>query len=296
MVNRRVGIGCVMAAAAMGFGCAAQADGATTSASTTTDAPVLHVERGCADMPPGPRVPGVVRATAQNTTGNSVMLAIPCTIGTASMLLVTQVWNAGGQGGTYNNHHVGVWQDGSGNSYIYNQDLSPIPLGAAFNYVSDNLQVVTAAPGKAMTIGGPSNLGATWFVTSVWNPYGGMGVYDNHQPAVIFDGTFWSVAQSDGSAFPAWASFNANQYSGQIVTAGPGNVVGDSMYLSDPSYDGNPNARVFVTENLSPKGLPPVKVGVEVGVWYDAWRGRWAVFTEDGSSMPLGATFNVVAL
>ncbi|HEV8193179.1 MAG TPA: hypothetical protein VGP82_17085, partial [Ktedonobacterales bacterium] len=59
-----------------------------------------------------------------------------------AVIVVTQHWNPGDQGGgVFNVHQVGVWYDGS-HWAILNEDRAPIPVGTAFNvYV-----VSTAAP------------------------------------------------------------------------------------------------------------------------------------------------------
>ncbi len=49
-----------------------------------------------------------------------------------AMLLVTQNWNPGGQGGAYNAHEIGVFYTGS-RWAIFNQDLSPMNAGLSFN-------------------------------------------------------------------------------------------------------------------------------------------------------------------
>ncbi len=51
-----------------------------------------------------------------------------------AILFVTQNWNPGGEGGTYNEHPIGVWYDSDAQRWaIFNQDRAAIPEGAAFN-------------------------------------------------------------------------------------------------------------------------------------------------------------------
>jgi hypothetical protein len=77
----------------------------------------------------------VHRATSENISANSTYLDNPLTNGNPDVILyVTQSWNPGGGGGTYNNHPVGVWYDGSRQRWaIFNQDREQMPSGAAFN-------------------------------------------------------------------------------------------------------------------------------------------------------------------
>lgn len=80
----------------------------------------------------------VHRATSENVVGNNTYLDDPSTNGNPDVVLsVTQNWNPGGGGdGTYNDHSIGVWYNPNAQRWaIFNQDLAPIPEGAAFNVV-----------------------------------------------------------------------------------------------------------------------------------------------------------------
>jgi hypothetical protein len=91
-----------------------------------------------------PRRRGVVfdavfvhRATSENISSNSAYLDHPLINGNPDAILyVTQNWNPGGGGVTYNNHPVGVWYDAGRKRWaIFNQDRAQMPSGAAFNVV-----------------------------------------------------------------------------------------------------------------------------------------------------------------
>jgi hypothetical protein len=77
----------------------------------------------------------VHRATSENISSNSTYLDNPLTNGNPNVILyVTQNWNPGGSGGTYNNHPIGVWYDAGRKRWaIFNQDRASMPTGAAFN-------------------------------------------------------------------------------------------------------------------------------------------------------------------
>ncbi|MBA2374746.1 MAG: serine/threonine protein kinase [Rubrobacter sp.] len=79
----------------------------------------------------------VHRATPESTSDNTTYLDDPLTNGEPdAFLLATQNWNPGEDGGTYNDHPVGVWYDsGRGQWAIFNQDLAEMPENAAFNVV-----------------------------------------------------------------------------------------------------------------------------------------------------------------
>lgn len=77
----------------------------------------------------------VHRATPENVSFNSTYIDDPRTnYNPDAVLSVTQNWNPGGEGGTYNDHPVGVWYDEkTGKWAIFNQDRAAMPEGTAFN-------------------------------------------------------------------------------------------------------------------------------------------------------------------
>lgn len=77
----------------------------------------------------------VHRASPNNISANSTYLDNPLTNGDPdAVLIVTQNWNPGGTGGTYNDHPVGVWYDSSRKRWaIFNQDRDAMTEDAAFN-------------------------------------------------------------------------------------------------------------------------------------------------------------------
>jgi sortase A len=77
----------------------------------------------------------VHRAEPGNITEDSTYLDDPLANGKPGAILsVTQNWNPGGGGGTYNDHPVALRYDAGREKWaIYNTDGSAIPAGAAFN-------------------------------------------------------------------------------------------------------------------------------------------------------------------
>jgi hypothetical protein len=75
------------------------------------------------------------RATAENTVEDGTYLNDPLTNANPNAdLSVTQNWNPGGFGGTYNDHPVGVRYDADLRQWvIFNEDGAQMPEGAAFN-------------------------------------------------------------------------------------------------------------------------------------------------------------------
>jgi hypothetical protein len=79
-------------------------------------------------------------------------------------------------------------------------------------------------------------------------------------------------------------------------TSTSANTYGDYTLLDNSFTDNNPNAIIEVTANWDPNGIYTGFDNRQVGVWYDSWAGKWGIFNEDGSSMPVGASFNVDAV
>ena len=81
-----------------------------------------------------------------------------------------------------------------------------------------------------------------------------------------------------------------------VHTTTSANTSGNFTLIDNPDTNNNPNAIVFVTANWNPGGTYTAFDNHQVGVWYDAWAGKWSIFNEDSASMPIGASFNVYAL
>ncbi|MBA3790979.1 MAG: sortase [Rubrobacter sp.] len=77
----------------------------------------------------------VHRAESGNINANSTYVDDPTINGDPeAQLLITRNWNPGGEGGTYNDHPVGVWYDSEAERWaIYNEDRETMPEGVAFN-------------------------------------------------------------------------------------------------------------------------------------------------------------------
>ena len=75
------------------------------------------------------------RATSESIAENSTYIENRLiNANPEAILFVTQNWNPGGNGDTYNDHPIGVWYDSSRQRWaIFNQDREAMPDGAAFN-------------------------------------------------------------------------------------------------------------------------------------------------------------------
>jgi hypothetical protein len=252
-------------------------------------------------------------ATADNTTGNGTVLDHPLTNGNPdAIIIVTPNYNPGNFGGTYLDHPIGVFYDGS-KWRIFTEDLTAMPVGAAFNVIiptaGSNVFVHKATAlnmpligstqiDNALTNGNPN---AMILVTQNWNPGGGLGTYNNHSVGVWYDGSKWTVFNQDIAAIPVNAAFNVFVLptgAGVFVqTSTAGNQAGNYTKLDHPLTNGQPNAIVFATPNRNPGGVGGAGYDHNIGVWYSILSGRWAVFSQDNLTvMPLNVSFNILVL
>ena len=68
------------------------------------------------------------------------------------------------------------------------------------------------------------------------------------------------------------------------------NCRGDYTYISDPSTNGDPNAIVLVSDQ---EAVGSDSYKHNIGVWYEAGARKWAIFNQDRTTVPSGATFEV---
>ena len=139
------------------------------------------------------------------------------------------------------------------------------------------------------------------FVTANWNPGGSGGVYNSHHTGVWYDGGAgkWAVFNQDRSAMTPDAAFNVmitRPGSALFVhRASAANVAGNSTYVDAlakrPPFE---VGWLWVTPNWSPAGGGGVYYDHAFGVWYDAGRAQWAIFSQDRQPMPAGVAFNVL--
>jgi hypothetical protein len=71
------------------------------------------------------------------------------------------------------------------------------------------------------------------------------------------------------------------------------NSRGDYTYLSDPSINGDPNAIVLAAPTSDQENIGTSSYEHNIGVWYEAGAGKWAIFNQDRAAVPAGATFEV---
>jgi hypothetical protein len=250
-------------------------------------------------------------ADQQNVTDNWTTFSRPSTDGLPdSILFITQNFNPGGLGGTYNPHPVGVWYDGAMWS-IFNEDLAAMPIGATFNVAvappSDTVFVHLATEnntsGNSTVISHPDSdddPNAMLLVTQDWNPGGVGGTYNPSPIGVWYDGSQWNVFNQDLSALPVGAAFSVSVLSPSetafVHVANPNNTLGHYTLINSPAANGMPGAVILVTQNWNPGGQGNIYNDAPVGVRYDLQTSQWAIFNENLANLPDGAAFNVTIL
>lgn len=80
-----------------------------------------------------------------------------------------------------------------------------------------------------------------------------------------------------------------------VHRATPGNTIANSTFLDNPYTNDNPNAILLVTQ-VSDSNGDKADNPHEIGVWYYARGGRWAIYNQDRAPMSENAVFNVIVL
>ena len=255
----------------------------------------------------------VHKATSANSTGHVTDIDHPLSNNDPNAIVfITPNWNPGGVGGTYNNHNIGVYYEGSPiNKWsIFNQDIATMPNDAAFNVLIPHpdasvfVHKATTAntSGHITTIDYPltnNKPNAILLVTPNWNPGNVGGTYNNHPIGVYYTGGKWTIFNQDFAAMPPNAAFNVI-----VPRPGPGeavfvhqasavNTASHVTYIDHPLTNGNPTALVLVTPNWNPGGGGGTYNNHPIGVYYDTIHNKWAIFNQDIASIQIGAAFNV---
>jgi hypothetical protein len=253
----------------------------------------------------------VHQATAANISGNYTVIDHPLINGNPNAIVfVTQNWNPGNVGGTYNNHNIGIWYSSSQQKWaIFNQDLAAMPVNAAFNVLvlvpqSDVfVHKATSAnsTGHVTDVDHPlsnNDPNAIVFVTPNWNPGGVGGTYNNHNIGVYYSSPLnkWSIFNQDIATMPNDAAFNVliphPDASVFVHKATAANTSGHITTIDYPLTNNKPNAILLVTPNWNPGGVGGTYNNHPIGVYYTG--GKWTIFNQDFAAMPPNAAFNVI--
>jgi hypothetical protein len=174
-------------------------------------------------IPPTPSDAFVHTATAANTNTHITYIDHPATNGRPNaFLMVTQNWNPGGTGSTYNDHSIAVWYSQSRDQWaIYNQDRDEMRAGAGFNVLLPPTGTFALIHGASSdnitsnwtTIDHPLTNGEANAIVQVvlhWGPGGTAGRDNPRSIGVWYDSRAarWGIFNQDRSDMPENAGFN----------------------------------------------------------------------------------------
>jgi hypothetical protein len=78
-----------------------------------------------------------------------------------------------------------------------------------------------------------------------------------------------------------------------VHRASDANSRGDYTYIGNPSINEDPNAVLLVWPDSDAGGSGAGSYHHHIGVWYESGARRWAIFNQDRTPVPAGATFRV---
>jgi hypothetical protein len=233
----------------------------------------------------------------------------------------------------YDDHPLGVFYTSQGQWAIFNEDKAPMPVGATFNvrwalpaydapddwgrYASQHIATVLNS-GAYTVIDDPhanGQPGALVYVTQNLTPAlpslppRRLAVYNPHPLGVFYTAQGqWAIFNEDNAPIPAGAAFNllikpAPDGASFLQVATASNTVGNETTILDKPGSSPDQAWVF-TPTLR-RGKPSLLPGGRgfratdnphnTGLYFNALLGKWAIFNEDITPMPVGAAFNVAA-
>ena len=252
-------------------------------------------------------------ATGGNIAGDTTYIDNPLTNNNPNaMIVVTPNLSPNGGSGVNNPHLIGAWYSDTGQKWgISNLDTSTMPVGAAFNvlvlptdrpaFVHRSTAVNVYYAGTYLdhpALNGHPN--AIPFIFQNTGPGGVVLPVDNHSTGVWYDTAQgqWAVVNLDLTTMPVNVAFNVLVPfvdSAAFVHYATGtNIFGNYTYFRHSLTDNLPHTILFTTANWNPGGSGGVYHNRPIGVKYENYWARWAVFNEDDTYMPTDPAFNVL--
>ena len=256
---------------------------------------------------------GSQTSTAANTTSNYTLIDDPGLNNQPNAILfVTHVYVSPGnnKNAVYDPHPIGVFYNGYSWG-IFNEDKAPMPIGAVFtvfetfgmnrtyDYTTIQKATVDNSDKQVTYIDNPvsnNNPNASLIVTPLYDPAGSCGcVYNPHPIGVYYNPVkgLWGIFNEDFAPMLPNTDFNVQAINASYIRqqATSANSTADFTIIDDPSTNGNPNLSIGVTQTFGNQ----VFNNHNIGVFYNAYFAKWAIFNEDFSPIPLNATFVVFA-
>jgi hypothetical protein len=186
----------------------------------------------------------------------------------------------------------------------------PLPPGVRFLHTASALNIL----GDSSTLNNPATTDRPLdlvFATHNWNPGGEGGLYNDHAVGIYYQASVsglgpagvtpgrWALFNEGGAAFGEGLAYNimVTPPSDRAFfhTTNATNTTGGSTYIDNEWLNGRLDRIPFILHNHSPNSVyAGVDVTAPLGIDYDALQLQWAIFTEDGSALPEGVTFNVM--
>jgi hypothetical protein len=196
------------------------------------------------------------------------------------------------------NSSFAVSVDALGTPSLGRVDGKAVPLGETVGYIaSTSLGAVTRSttngglphgvqiddpalngrPDAVLVAGRLATAGASASALGVW-----------------YDGARWWLYNEDGASMAAAETFayaEGSALGGHVVHTQANDFLGIGVYVDDARVNGKSSAVV----------IPQHEFGQAVnasalGVWYDAARGQWVVYNENGSALAAGQKIHYVAV
>ena len=115
----------------------------------------------------------------------------------------------------------------------------------------------------------------------------GTGVY-------AYSGSGSALTIAGGAVHITNSGTNSTATAAFIWVATAANTSGNLTIINNSLCNGDPNAILLVTPNLTPQGTRTVYVNHPIGVYYDG--SNWGVFNQDVAPMAAGSAFNVLII
>lgn len=140
-----------------------------------------------------------------------------------------------------------------------------------FNFIASGVTVMQVALGsQKVNVGTVSNTSGVMNVAST----------AASTPALNVDGAIKASGTNKFAFIHTKSASNASGSNGTVI--------------DNPLINGDPNAILVVTHNLSASGVQ--YHNTPVGVYYDGAASKWVIFTENVSAIPNGMAYNVIAI
>ncbi len=227
----------------------------------------------------------------------------------SARIIAVHNWNPPGSTGVYNQSPTGAYYEGGTENKwaVFNENGVNMTEGTSYNiYIANDAAVTHSHNGDAVHTnpvysivdhpvlnGDPDAIAV---MTTYWNPF---GVWNNANYGFWYDtpNSEWIIYSEALDPIPANASyFIAGENPGAASMrheATVANISANWTNIDHPLLNNNPNAIFVFSHNWGISGQPSnVLLDKTLGVWYTG--SNWAIYTEDQSSMPVNATFDLL--